>query len=47
MFTFTQKFSPGLPNLWAQIRYAKNWYTAVQTDLKYPLPLETTEDFIF
>ena len=31
MFTF-----PGLPNLSAQIRFAHNRYTTVQTDLKYP-----------
>ena len=27
---------PGLPDLGTQIRWAQNWYTAVQTDLKYP-----------
>ena len=33
----TRIFSPGLPNLCAQIRCAQNRYTAFQTDLKYPL----------
>ena len=28
---------PGLPDLGALIRCAQNRYTAVQTDLKYPL----------
>ena len=28
-------FSPGLPNLGAQIRCAQNRYTAAQIDLKY------------
>ena len=37
MFTFTKMFYSGLPNLVAQIRCAQNWYTTVQTDLKYPL----------
>ena len=37
IFTLIKKFFPGLPNLGAQIRCAQNWYTAVQTDLKYPL----------
>ena len=38
MFTFTIKsYFPGLPNLGAQIGCAQNQYTAVQTDLKYPL----------
>ena len=38
MFTFTKKvFSPGLPDLGAQIRCAHNRYPAVQTGLKYPL----------
>ena len=37
MFAFTHKRKfPGLPNLGAQIRYAKNRYTAVQMHLKYP-----------
>lgn len=33
-------FSPGLPNMGAQIRYVQNWYTALQTDPKYPLILQ-------
>ena len=38
MFTFTKKnFSPSLPSFGSQIRCAQNWYTAVQTELKYPL----------
>ena len=38
LFLLSQKaFFPGLPNLGAQIRCAHNRYTAVQTDLKYPL----------
>ena len=37
MVAFTKSFFPGLPNLGAQIRCAQNWYSAVQTDLKYPL----------
>ena len=34
---FTKKFFPGSLNLGAKIRCAWNRYTAVQTDLKYPL----------
>ena len=37
MFSFTQKFFPGLANLGAQIRCAQNLYTALQMDLKYLL----------
>ena len=37
MFTFTKNIFPGLPNLGSHIRCAQNQYTAVQTDLKYPL----------
>ena len=33
----SQISAPGLPDLGAQIRHAQNQYTAVQTDLKYPL----------
>ena len=36
MFTFTI-FFPGLPNLSTQSRFAQNWYTTVQMDLKYHL----------
>ena len=36
LYLFSQKkFSPGLPNLGAQIKCAQNRYTAVQTNLKY------------
>ena len=36
MFTFTI-FFPGLLNLGTQSRFAQNWYTTVQVDLKYHL----------
>ena len=37
LYLLSQFFSPDLPNLGAQIRCDQNRYTAVQTDLKYPL----------
>ena len=36
----SQKFPPGLPDLGILIRCAQDWYTAVRTDLKYPLMVE-------
>ena len=36
----SQKFPPGLPDLGILIRCVQDWYTAVRTDLKYPLMVE-------
>ena len=36
-----QIFFLGLPNLGTQIRCPQNWYTVVQTDLKYPLLMQS------
>ena len=37
LLTFTKTFFLGLPYLGAQIKYAQNWYTAVQVDLTHAL----------
>ena len=47
MFTFTKTFPPGLPKLGALIRCSQNRYTAVQTDLKYPLLFPAVKRFHF
>ena len=40
LLLLSQKFPPGLPDLGILIRCVQDWYTALRTDLKYPLMVE-------